>query len=84
MDFKSSGPPEVFKDLSQVIVHARWTLAGDYYRFCLDADGFGLNHAMLTPDGVSFFEGNVAAYRTPRRMFLTPKLTAEFLRELGC
>ena len=40
--------------------------------------------AMLTPEGVSFFEGNVAAYRTPRRMFLTPKLTAEFLRELGC
>ena len=40
--------------------------------------------AMITPEGVVFFEGNVAAYRTPRRMFLTPQLTAEFLRELRC
>ena len=32
----------------QVVVHARWTYAGDYYRFCLDADGFGLDHAMLS------------------------------------
>jgi len=39
--------------------------------------------AMLTPDGVVFFEGNVAAYRTPRRMFLTPQLTAGFLQEKG-
>jgi len=37
--------------------------------------------AMLTADGVYFFEGNVAAYRTPRRMFLTPELTAAFFRE---
>ena len=36
---------------------------------------------MLTDDGVFFFEGNVAAYRTPRRMFLTPNLTWEFLKE---
>mmetsp|Transcript_1846 Transcript_1846/g.3796 ORF Transcript_1846/g.3796 Transcript_1846/m.3796 type:complete len:434 (+) Transcript_1846:38-1339(+) len=27
--------------------------------------------AMITDDGPIFFEGNVAAYRTPRRMFLT-------------
>jgi hypothetical protein len=39
--------------------------------------------AMFTPDGVVFFEGNVAAYRTPRRMFLTPALTLEFLRDRG-
>jgi hypothetical protein len=39
--------------------------------------------AMITPDGVFFFEGNVAAYRTPRRMFLTPSLTAEFLKDRG-
>jgi len=37
--------------------------------------------AMITPDGVVFFEGNVAAYRTPRRMFLSPRLTFEFLKE---
>jgi len=34
--------------------------------------------AMITNDGVYFFEGNVAAYRTPRRVFLTPELTTEF------
>ena len=28
-----------------------------------------------------FFEGNVAAYRTPRRMFLAPQLLSGFLRE---
>jgi len=37
--------------------------------------------AMLTADGVYFFEGNVAAYRTPRRMFLTPELTTAFFSE---
>lgn len=37
--------------------------------------------AMITADGVVFFEGNVAAYRTPRRMFLGPQLLAEFLHE---
>lgn len=37
--------------------------------------------AMITPDGVVFFEGNVAAYRTPRRMFLSPALTLEFFKE---
>jgi hypothetical protein len=37
--------------------------------------------AMLTDEGVFFFEGNVAAYRTPRRMFLTPMLTHEFFKE---
>ena len=36
---------------------------------------------MLTPDGVYFFEGNVAAYRTPRRVFLTPELTDEFFAQ---
>ena len=40
--------------------------------------------AMITSDGVFFFEGNVAAYRTPRRMFLTPSLTTEFLRDRDC
>uniref|UniRef100_A0A7S2NKP7 Alpha-L-glutamate ligase-related protein ATP-grasp domain-containing protein n=1 Tax=Haptolina brevifila TaxID=156173 RepID=A0A7S2NKP7_9EUKA len=39
--------------------------------------------AMITPDGVVFFEGNVAAYRCPRRMFLTPFLTSLFLKEKG-
>jgi len=39
--------------------------------------------AMLTPDGIFFFEGNVAAYRTPRRMFLTHALNAAFLQERG-
>jgi len=39
--------------------------------------------AMITPDGVFFFEGNVAAYRTPRRMFLTPGLNKAFLKERG-
>jgi len=38
---------------------------------------------MLTPDGMFFFEGNVAAYRTPRRMFLTPGLCFEFIKERG-
>ena len=33
--------------------------------------------------GIFFFEGNVAAYRTPRRMFLTPELCAEFISERG-
>ena len=37
--------------------------------------------AMLTDNGVYFFEGNVAAYRTPRRMFLDWRLTVRFLRE---
>ena len=39
--------------------------------------------AMITPDGVFFFEGNVAAHRTPRRMFLTPGICAEFIKERG-
>ena len=37
--------------------------------------------AMLTDDGAVFFEGNVAAYRTPRRMFIAPAATLEFLKE---
>ena len=37
--------------------------------------------AMITDDGVYFFEGNVAAYRTPRRMMLTPSLIMEFFDE---
>ena len=36
---------------------------------------------MLTDDGAVFFEGNVAAYRTPRRMFIAPAATREFLKE---
>ena len=39
--------------------------------------------AMITPDGVFFFEGHVASHRTPRRMFLTPGLCAEFIKERG-
>jgi len=31
--------------------------------------------------GVYFFEGNVAAYRTPRRIFLTPSITRAFFEE---
>jgi len=35
--------------------------------------------AMITPEGAVFFEGNVAAYRTPRRMHLSlPLLNAFF------
>jgi len=37
--------------------------------------------AMITDDGVYFFEGNVAAYRTPRRIFLTPSITRAFFEE---
>ena len=37
--------------------------------------------AVLTDDGAVFFEGNVAAYRTPRRMFIAPAATREFLKE---
>ncbi len=37
--------------------------------------------AMLTDDGVCFFEGNVSAYRTPRRVFLSPGLAKEFYAE---
>ena len=37
--------------------------------------------AMLTADGVVFFEGNVANYRTPRRMFLSPQLLSGFWHE---
>jgi len=36
---------------------------------------------MLTPEGPVFFEGNVASYRTPRRMFLTPDLLIGFLEQ---
>ena len=32
--------------------------------------------------GVYFFEGNVAAYRTPRRIFLTPSITRAFFEEV--
>ncbi len=35
--------------------------------------------AMITDDGPVFFEGNVAAFRLPRRMTLTPELNASFL-----
>ena len=37
--------------------------------------------AMLTDEGAVFFEGNVAAYRTPRRMFLSPAALDEFFAE---
>ena len=37
--------------------------------------------AMLTDDGAVFFEGNVAAYRTPRRMFLSPAALDAFFAE---
>ena len=37
---------------------------------------------MLTDEGAVFFEGNVAAYRTPRRVFLSDECTAAFLAEL--
>jgi len=37
---------------------------------------------MLTDDGVIFFEGNVAAYRTPRRVHLSDECTAAFLAQL--
>ena len=30
-------------------------------------------------EGIIFFEGNVAAYRTPRRMFLGSQLLSGFL-----
>jgi len=33
---------------------------------------------MMTSDGPIFFEGNVAAYRTPRRMMLTAGLAKGF------
>jgi hypothetical protein len=33
---------------------------------------------MITDDGPVFFEGNVAAYRTPRRMTLSPRLARGF------
>ena len=36
---------------------------------------------MLTDDGPTFFEGNVAAHRTPRRMFLSPAALDEFFAE---
>lgn len=35
---------------------------------------------MMTADGPVFFEGNVAAYRTPRRMTLTAGLSRGFRR----
>ena len=38
--------------------------------------------AMLTNEGAVFFEGNVAAYRTPRRVFLSDECTTAFLAEL--
>ena len=37
--------------------------------------------AMLTDEGAVFFEGNVAAYRTPRRIFLSPQLLDGFFEE---
>ena len=37
--------------------------------------------AMLTDEGAVFFEGNVAAYRTPRRMFLSPAALDAFFAE---
>ena len=44
----------------------------------LEADQ--LRRALQHGDVLSgFTEGNVAAYRTPRRVFLTPALTSEFL-----
>ena len=38
--------------------------------------------AIIADEGVVFFEGNVAAYRTPRRVFLSPQLLSCFLQEL--
>ena len=38
--------------------------------------------AMLTDDGAVFFEGNIAGFRTPRRMFLSLPLLRAFVAEL--
>jgi hypothetical protein len=38
---------------------------------------------MMTNDGPVFFEGNVAAYRTPRRMTLTAGLARGFRQWMG-
>ena len=37
--------------------------------------------AMLTDDGPVFFEGNVAAFRAPRRFFLSAPLLRAFMGE---